>query len=137
MNGALLLSYQPPKFHDRLAASAKAKTASAAKFHSTANADDPAARERQARRREIVTARAIRAEARQVAQQAREKEMAAKALIDAELAAKAEQEMARATAHRLAEQAEAEVALAATQKEARDARYAARKAAKKVRRRGY
>jgi hypothetical protein len=141
---SILLSYKPPKFHDRLAASAKAKEASVTKFKSVPDADGPAAQERQANRQAIIKAREARAEARRVAQQVREKELADAAVLQAELAAKAEHENARigreqAEAAKLLseKQAEEEAVVAATQKAARDARYAARKEAKKVRRRGY
>ena len=81
--------------------------------------------------------RLVRAAEREAAKKAREAELAAQAAREAELAAQAAREAEEAKARAEAAEADRLAVLAAEQKAARDARYAARKADKKVRRRGY
>ena len=97
----------------------------------------PRLAERQAARAAIHEARLARMAEREKARQAREAELAAQAAREAELAAQAAREAEAAKAAAEAAEAERAEALLAEQKAARDERYAARKAAKKVRRRGY
>jgi hypothetical protein len=82
-------------------------------------------------------ARLVRMAEREAAKRAREAELAEQAARAAELAAQAQREAEEADALLAAERDERAILLEAEQKAARDARYAARKVAKKERRRGY
>ena len=74
---------------------------------------------------------------REAAKKTQEAERAAQAVRDAERVAQAKREAAEAEARIAADKIEQEALLEMEQKAIRDARYAARKAAKKERRRGY
>ena len=117
---------------DRQSNSAAAKKAMLEKFRAAAN--DP---EIAARRSTIEAERLARRAERFAAGIEREAERAEQFARDAEIAAKAKRETEEAEAVAAAELAEREATLKAEQKAARDVRYAARKAAKKERRRGY
>jgi hypothetical protein len=117
-------SYKDPDLQQRQSDAAAAKKAMLEKFR--AASDDPAVAMRHATRVAVNEARLVRIAEREAAKRAREAELAEQATRAAELALQAQRE---------AEKVEALVA--AGQKVARDARYAARKAAKKERRRGY
>ncbi len=128
-------SYKTPDILERQTNAAAAKKAMLEKFR--AAAEDPAIAERRAARTVIHQARLVRIAEREAAKRAREAELAAEAARAAELLAQAEREAKQLEAMIAAEKADRAAALEAEQKAARDARYAARKAAKKVRRRGY
>jgi hypothetical protein len=97
----------------------------------------PAADERAKHRQAINDQRLARAGEREAAKAKLEAEQAAEAARAAELAAQARREEEAEKIRLEHEEAERQVALLAEQKAKRDERYAARKAAKKVRRRGY
>ena len=140
------MSFKSPSFGDRVGASANAKKAALERFR--IKSADPAIAERQAVHRATRIARDARhnergaarkeAEARAVAE--RESQEAARLAEEAarkEAEARAAEEEAAQEAERraailskAAAKAEADTALLATQKAARDARYAARKARK-------
>ena len=122
---------------DRLSVAAQAKKSMLENFKKSLILDDPAKIESRRQREAILVARAEREAQREVSRQQREAELARQALIEAEAAAAAKHAMKEQAARDAAEQAERQVALLAEQKTARDIRYAARKAAKKERRRGY
>jgi hypothetical protein len=122
---------------ERLSRAADAKKAMLTRFRAVPGPDDPAVAERRIEREAILKAREIRTAEREAAKKTREAEMAAQAAREAELAAQAEREAAEKAAKAAADQVEFDALLAAEQKAARDARYAARKAAKKQRRKGY
>jgi hypothetical protein len=128
-------SFQHPDYQQRQNTAAIAKQAMLQKFR--AASEDPEVIRRHAARVAMNEARLVRIAEREVAKQAREAELAEQAARDAELAAQARREAEEAEARLVAERAEQEILLKAEQKAARDARYAARKAAKKERRRGY
>jgi len=133
------LSFKYPDHQDRQTSAAAAKKAMFEKFR--AASQDPTLEERRKERLVIHEARLARQAERQAEKEAarkqREAELAAQAAREAEEAAKAAREAEEAEAKRKADEAEQMVLLLADQKAKRDARYAARKAAKKMRRRGY
>ena len=112
-----------------------AKKAMLEKFR--AASEDPAAAMRAGTRAAVNEARLVRAAERTAAKARLEAERLEQAARAAEVVAQAEREAKQAELLIAAEKAERQAALEAEQKTARDARYAARKAAKKVRRRGY
>ena len=114
-------------FNDRQAASAKAKKALQEKFLSRPGPDDPAVQARLAEQKAIAEARDIRQAERRAAKAA---EAALQAEADARLRIEQEALDAEVIA-RKARAAEAVLELAAKQKAARDARYAARNARRK------
>jgi Family of unknown function (DUF6481) len=122
---------------DRLSVAAQAKKNMLEKFRKSLILDDPAKIESRRQREAIVAARAEREAQREAARQQREVELGRQALFAAEAAAAAKRAMEEQAARVAGEQAARQVALLAEQKAARDARYAARKASKKERRRGY
>src|SRR6185437_1125476 len=105
------------------------------KFRATRQ--DPAFEQQRLKREAVSEARAARAAEREVAKKVREAELAAEAARAAELVAQAHHKAEGAEAVAKGEGTECDAALAAEQKAGRDSRYAARKAAKKIRRRGY
>jgi hypothetical protein len=118
-----MAGYKTPNLQQRQSDAAAAKSARLASFREAAA--DPARTERAVVRGALHNARSARLASKKVEQaegESRLAEVAAQAKRDAEAAE--------------AETAQREVALAAEQKAVRDARYAARKAAKKERRRG-
>ena len=114
-------------FNDRQAASAKAKKALQEKFLSRPGPDYPAVQARLAEQKAIAEARDIRQAERRAAKAA---EAALQAEADARLRIEQEALDAEVIA-RKAREAEAVLELAAKQKAARDARYAARNARRK------
>ncbi|MCJ2087411.1 DUF6481 family protein [Methylobacterium sp. E-005] len=106
---------------DRLEATAKARQATLARFRARPAADDPVILARQAARQAVVQARDVRATEREVARLAAEADCASAAFAAKE---RAKAEIARQIAQKAARQTD----LAAEQKAARDARFAARKA---------
>jgi hypothetical protein len=128
-------NYKDPDLQQRQSTAAAAKKATLEKFRAASG--DPAVAARHAIRVAVNEARLVRISERETAKRARETELAEQATRAAEVAAQAQREAEKAEALEAAEKAEREALLAAEQKVARDARYAARKAAKKVRRRGY
>jgi hypothetical protein len=115
-------------FDGRLTAAANARKAQLEKFLAKSAANDPAAAKRQSDRGAIAAARDIRVAARKAAR--RESEAHAAAETAAHAAALAAEQIAReaAAAEQAARDAAGAVVLAAEQKTARDARYAARQA---------
>jgi len=126
--------YKDPDFQQRQTSAATAKKTMMEKFR--AASEDPGVAERQAARLAANAARQERIAQREAARQALAAEQAAEAARAAERAREAEREAERLKAAMEADEAEREFLLAAEQKAARDARYAARKAAKKQRRKG-
>ena len=106
------------------------------KFKTASQNPDPAAAEKAAARAEIARAREIRVAEREAARKVRQAEMAEEARKLEALAAEQRAIDAEAALQVTRDNADREVALLAEQKAARDARYAARKAAKKERRKG-
>lgn len=123
-------------FRERLSRASEAKTAILEKFKRALDPDSPAAIEKRRQRELIAAARAEREVKREALRQEQECERARQAELAAVAAAEAERLAAEERARQTLEQAAAEEVLKAEQKVARDARYAARKAAKKRRRRG-
>ena len=130
-------NHSDPSFQDRLGHASEAKKFMLAKFKQAQSLDDPKAVEKRRQREAVAVARAKRAAQREAARQEHEQELVRQAAIGAEAAAEAKRLAAEQAAREAAEAAERETALKAEQKTARDIRYAARKAAKKERRRGY
>jgi uncharacterized protein DUF6481 len=124
--------FRDPDLKDRQSNAAAAKKAMLEKFWTAAS--DPAIAERRAA---LEAERVIRRAERDAAKIKREAERAEQVARAAEFAAKVKREAEEAEALAAAEMAVRETALKAEQKAARDIRYAARKAAKKERRRGY
>lgn len=109
------------RFSDRLETAAKAREAMLARYRARPSADDPDVIARQAERQAVIRARGERNKEREA------ERLVAEARRVAEVKAQREFEAAevlRLAAEKVARQA----ALAAEQKEARDARFAARKA---------
>ena len=121
-------NFQDPDHQQRRSAAA-AKQAMLEKFRAVSQ--DPEMARRQAARVAMNEARLVRQAEREAAKRAREAELAEQAARAAELAAQAQREAEEAEAMLAAQNAEREILLKAEQKAARDARYAARKAAKK------
>ena len=128
-------SYKYPDLQTRQSSAAAAKKAMLERFR--AASEDPAAAERDAARIAVNQARLTRMAEREAAKKVRQAELAAEAARAAERALQAEREAEEAKVRLAAEEAERKALLEVEQKAARDARYAARKAAKKERRRGY
>ena len=118
--------FQDPDHQQRQTAAAAAKQAMLQKFR--AASEDPEVARRHAARVAMNEARLVRMAEREAAKRAREVDQAARA---AELAARGQREAEEAAALLAAQSAERAILLEAEQKAARDARNAARKAAKK------
>jgi hypothetical protein len=129
--------YRDPNFNDRLSEAAKAKEALLAKFRAAPGPDDPTSIEKRRARQAVLEARAAREAERERVRQVREAEFKRQAEIAAKEAEEAARLAAELAAREATEKAEFDALLKAEQKVARDVRYAARKAAKKQRRRGY
>jgi hypothetical protein len=129
------LGFKDPKFEDRRSAADAAQKAAIEKFR--AALQDPTREEQHAKRLAIHDARRIRTAEREAAKEATEARLAAEAARKTELANQAAREAEEAKARATAEDLERAATLKVEQKADRDARYAARKAAKLVRRRGY
>jgi membrane protein involved in colicin uptake len=114
-------------FNDRNSAAINARKAALEKFRARPGPEDPAVLERQAERAAIAAAREVRMAEREAARAAEAERLAAE-----EAARVAEQQAKAAEEAALKAEAKARaVALAAEQKAARDARYAARHARKR------
>jgi hypothetical protein len=129
------LGFKDPKFEDRRSAADAAQKAAIEKFR--AALQDPTIEEQRAKRLAVDHARRIRMAEREAAKEATEARLAAEAARETERVNHAEREAEEAKARAAAEDLDRAVSLKAEQKSNRDARYAARKAAKLVRRRGY
>ena len=130
-----MVSYGDLDPKQRQSNSTAAKKALVEKLRATLHG--PAAEERARARKAVHDARLARAAEREAVKAKLDAERAAEAARAAELAAQAARD-AEAERIRLEnEEAERQAALLIEQKAKRDERYAARKAAKKVRRRGY
>jgi hypothetical protein len=129
------MRYKEPDQHQRQSAAVAAKKAELEKFR--AASEDPAVADVHATRAAVNKARLVRIAERETAKVAHEAELAAQAALAAELVLQAQREAERIEALVAAEKTERQALLEVEQKAARDARYAARKAAKKERRRGY
>ena len=127
--------FESPDLKDRQSNAAKAKKAMLEKYR--AAAEDPAAAERRAAKVKVNEARLTRQAEREAEKKVQQAKRAAQAARDAELAEQAKRDAAKAEQLAVVQKADEQAALEAEQKAARDARYAARKAAKKVRRRGF
>ena len=130
-------SHSVPDLEDRLSQANEAKKAMLAKFKRPLDHDDPATIAKRLQREAIVAARAQRAAEREIKRRQQEQERARQAELAAQAAAEAQRVAAEQAAREAAVETEREAALKAEQKAASDVRYAARKAAKKHRRRGY
>jgi hypothetical protein len=130
-----LSSYKGLDPKQRQSDAAAVKKAMLDKFR--AASQDPAIAQKLAERAAVNEARLRRTAERETAKKVQDAKLAEKAARAAEAAAQAEREAERLEAVAAAEKGEQAAVLEAEQKAARDARYAARKAAKKVRRRGY
>lgn len=127
-------AHKSPDFQQRQSDASAAKQAMMQRARAAAS--DPAIAERKTARDEMAKARAVRIAAQKEAKRARDAELAEEAARIVEAERLAELEEANAAAARAAEEAERQLVLLNEQKAARDARYAARKAAKKERRKG-
>jgi hypothetical protein len=123
-----------PDFRQRQNDAAAAKKTRLEKFRSAIA--DPAVVERAAARAALIKTREARTAARIVAKKLREAGEAEVERRKTELASQIAREAEAADIVRAAETSEREAAVAAEQKALRDARYVARKAAKKQRRKG-
>ncbi len=119
-------AFKPESFDDRRRNAAIARKAELEKFRTKTEVDEKVLAEREAARREIAAARALRAEKRKAAAEEEQARLAAEK-IEREAAHKAEQAARELEA---AAEAERAAAVEAERKLARDARYAARKARK-------
>ena len=115
---------------------AAAKKAILEKFHA-ASKDQAVAQRHAATRVAVNEARTVRVAERESAKKAREADQIERAARAAEHIAQAQREAEIVEVRVAAEKAERAALLEVEQKAARDARFKARKAAKKVRRRGY
>ena len=129
------MTFQDPDHQQRQSAAAAAKQAMLQKFR--AASEDPEVARRHAARVAMNEVRLVSMAEREAAKLAGEAELAEQAARAAELAVQAQREAEEAEALLAAQSAELAILLEAEQKITRDARYAARKAAKKERRRGY
>ena len=128
-------SYGSPDPKQRVTDAAAARKAMLEKFRAATT--DPKLAEKLAERAAINEAREARLAERETARKAHEAELAARSAREAELAAKTALEAAAEAERLKAEEFAIHESLLAEQKAIRDARYAARKAAtKKKRRRG-
>ena len=130
-----MISYQGPDPLQRQNNTTAAKKAMLERFRAASK--DPAVAQRQVARMSVHEARLVRMAEREAAEKVRKTELAEQAARAAELAVQAQRDAEKVEARLAAEAIEREALLEVDQKTARDARYAARKAAKKVRRRGY
>ena len=130
-----MTSYKEPDFKDRRRAGVAAKKAMLEKYRAASK--DPSTGERQAARAAVQELRAIRVAKRSAAKIKQDAQAAEEAGRVVEAAKALQREQLESAALAAAQEVERQAALLEGQKAARDARYAARKAAKKVRRRGY
>jgi hypothetical protein len=128
--------FKVPDLQQRQESAAAAKKAALEKFR-TASGDHVVAQRHAATRVAVNEARSVRVAEREDAKKSREAELAERTARAAELAVQAQREAEKVEARLAAEKAERDATLEVEQKAARDARYKARKAAKKVRRRGF
>ena len=128
--------YKDPDLQQRQDNAVAAKKATLEKFRAVSGDHDLA--QRQAATRVAVNeARMVRVTEREGAKKLRKAELAEQATRAAELVAQNQREAKKVEARIATEKAERQTLLEVEQKAARDVRYKARKAAKKVRRRGY
>ena len=128
--------YKDPDLQQRQDNAVAAKKATLEKFRAASG--DHALSKRQAATRVAVNeARTVRVAEREGAKKLRKAELVKQATRAAELFAENQREANKVEARIAAEKAERQALLEVEQKAARDVRYKARKAAKKVRRRGY
>jgi hypothetical protein len=132
----ILSRYKVPDLQQRQDNATAAKKAALTKFRA-ASEDHAVAQRHTATRVAVNEARSVRIAEREGIQKLRRAELAEKAARTAELVARTKREAEEAEARIATEKVEREASLEIEQKAARDARYKARKAAKKVRRRGY
>jgi hypothetical protein len=128
-------SYKSPDLQERQSNASAAKKAMLEQFRAASH--DPAVAKRRAARRAVNEARSVRVGQREAANREREAELVKQTAHAHELTLQAQREAAEVEARIATEMAQREASLQAEQKVARDVRYAARKAAKKERRRGY
>jgi len=121
-----------PNLQDRLSDSTQARSALLTKFKQALSLENPALIEQRKKREAIAAARDDRLRHREMLRQQHERER----ILAEGAAADAARVAAEKEAREAAEAADREVALKAQQKVERDERYAARKAAKKLRRKG-
>jgi hypothetical protein len=131
----ILSRYKDPNLQQRQDNAAAAKKAMLEKFRA-ASEDHTVAQRHTTARVAVNEARSVRVAERESAKALRKAELAEQAAHTAKLNAHAQREAEKAEARIAAEKAERARLLEAEQKAARDARYKARKTAKKVRRRG-
>jgi hypothetical protein len=132
LDGAHRLSHNAT-FRDRQGASAKAKAALLERFRAACRPDDPQRKAQDEERLKVVKARKARAAERDAARIAQQKRLSEEAARETERLGEEQRAAAEAAERAAREQAEEEARIAAEQKVTRDARYAARKAAKKRR----
>jgi hypothetical protein len=130
-------SQSDTNLEERMSRAAKAKNAMLAKFKRAVDPENPATIEKRRQREAIVSARTERLSQRETARQEHERELALQAALAAEAAEAKRRSAAEQATREAAAEAEREAVLKVEQKAVRDARYAARKVAKKERRRGY
>ena len=128
--------YKDPDLQQRQDNAVAAKKATLEKFRA-ASGDHALAKRQAATRVAVNEARTIRVVEREGAKKLRKAELDEQATRAAELFAENQREAEKVEARMAAEKAERQALLEVEQKAARDVRYKARKAAKKVRRRGY
>lgn len=130
-------SFKSPDLSERLSRAADAKKTLLQKFKKAPGPGDAAWEQKAAERKVVAEARAAREAERLAAKKVRDAEQKRLAEIEAARVAKEKAEFEELLKLEAIERAEAEERLKAEQKSKRDARYAARKAAKLERRRGY
>jgi Family of unknown function (DUF6481) len=127
VKGVAMCAFKLDSFGDRLSAAARAKKAQTERFRAKMDVDEETLAKREAARQKVIAAREARALRRQAAEEAKQaQEAAEKAKRDAKLQAEQEAREKEAAA-----EAQRAAALEIERKKVRDARYAARKAAKK------
>ena len=121
-----MAGFKTPNFNDRLSNAQKVRQAALEKFKAKPGVNDPEFKARQAELMRIEQERQARREAARLEKERLAAEEAARLAAEAEARKKAEEEAYQAELRE-------KIELLAKQKAARDARYAARKAAKKGR----
>lgn len=130
-----MASFKDTDLKDRQKNASEARKAMLEKF--LAKAEDPVLEQRRLERAAIEEARRIRHAEREETRKREEERLAAEAAIRAVAEAEAKRQAEEEAARKAKEEADIMIALLAEQKAARDARYAARKAAsKKKKKRG-
>ncbi len=127
-------SFRQPDIEERKQAAIAAKQAMLNRFKAAAS--DPELEKRKAERAAVVAARQKREAEREAERKKKEAELAAEKAREAERLAEEQRKTEAEAARLVAEEEELNQMMLAEQKAARDARYAARKLAKKQRRKG-